>query len=96
MQFLSLSHAKAKLKQGASVLDAAYNSGLSGVGRLHDLFVTIDVMKPSARKRDGVGRVIDYDYTSTLWSDYCGVITSWRLSRVQMARLQSCPGSFQM
>ena len=65
MQFLSLSHAKAKLKQGASVLDAAYNSGLSGAGRLHDLFVTIDAMTPGAYKRGGVGLVIDYDYAAT-------------------------------
>jgi len=65
MQFLSLSHAKAKLKQGASVLDAAYDSGLSGAGRLHDLFVTIDAMTPGVYKRGGVGLVIDYDYATT-------------------------------
>jgi AraC family transcriptional regulator of adaptative response/methylated-DNA-[protein]-cysteine methyltransferase len=65
MQFLSLSHAKAKLQQGASVLDAAYDSGLSGAGRLHDLFVTIDAMTPGTYKYGGAGLMIDYDYAAT-------------------------------
>ena len=53
MQFLSLSHAKTKLQQGASLLDAAYGSGLSGTGRLHDLFVTIEAMTPGVYKSAG-------------------------------------------
>ena len=65
MQFLSLSHAKAQLKQGASVLDAAYHAGLSSAGRLHNLFVTIDAMTPGAYTRGGVDLVIDYDYAAT-------------------------------
>ncbi len=40
MQALTLDNAKRLLRDSASVLDAAYDSGLSGPGRLHDLFVT--------------------------------------------------------
>ena len=40
MQALTLDHAKNFLRNSASVLDAALDSGLSGPGRLHDLFVT--------------------------------------------------------
>ena len=40
MQALTLDHAKRLLRGSASVLDAALESGLSGPGRLHDLFVT--------------------------------------------------------
>jgi AraC-like DNA-binding protein len=39
MQALTLDHAKGLLRNSASVLDAALDSGLSGPGRLHDLFV---------------------------------------------------------
>jgi len=65
MQFLSLSHAKTKLQQGASLLDAAYGSGLSGTGRLHDLFVTIEAMTPGVYKSAGAGLVINYDFAAT-------------------------------
>lgn len=44
MQALTLDHAKRLLRKSASVLDAALDSGLSGPGRLHDLFVTHEAM----------------------------------------------------
>ena len=65
MQFLSLSHARAKLKKCASVLDAANDFGVSCAGRLHDSFVTIDAMTPDSYKRGGHGLEIDYDYAAT-------------------------------
>ena len=39
-QYLTLGYAKAQLEASASILDAAYDTGLSGPSRLHDLFVT--------------------------------------------------------
>ena len=39
-QYLTLDYAKAQLEGSASILDAAYDAGLSGPSRLHDLFVT--------------------------------------------------------
>lgn len=60
MQFLTLEHAKAKLSRAGSVLDAALDSGLSGPGRLHDLFVTFEAMTPGEYKRMGTGLKIDY------------------------------------
>jgi AraC family transcriptional regulator of adaptative response/methylated-DNA-[protein]-cysteine methyltransferase len=65
MQFLSLSHVKAKFKRCAGVFDAGNNSDLSYDGLLHDSFVTIDTMTPCAYKCGGVGLVIDYDYAVT-------------------------------
>ena len=62
---MSTSHANVKLKQGVSVLQAADDPGLSGAGRLHDLFVTIDAMTPGAYKQGGAGLVIDYNYALT-------------------------------
>ena len=59
-QFLTLDYAKAQLEASASVLDAAYDAGLSGPSRLHDLFVTYEAMSPGAFKRGGNDVVISY------------------------------------
>ena len=55
MQALTLDHAKGLLRDSASVLDAALDSGLSGPGRLHDLFVTHEAMSPGEWKTGGAG-----------------------------------------
>ena len=55
MQALTLDHAKNLLRDSASVLDAALDSGLSGPGRLHDLFVTHEAMSPGEWKNGGAG-----------------------------------------
>ncbi|MEE8172501.1 MAG: methylated-DNA--[protein]-cysteine S-methyltransferase [Alphaproteobacteria bacterium] len=55
VQYLTLDHARRRLADSASVLDATFDSGLSGPGRLHDLFVTYEVMTPGDYKRDGGG-----------------------------------------
>jgi AraC family transcriptional regulator of adaptative response/methylated-DNA-[protein]-cysteine methyltransferase len=60
IQYLTLEHAKRVLAESASVLDAAYEVGLSGPGRLHDLFVTYEAMTPGEFKRGGAGLVIRY------------------------------------
>ncbi len=60
IQYLTLEHAKRALEGSASVLDAAYDAGLSGPGRLHDLFVTYESMTPGEYKRGGAGLVIRY------------------------------------
>ncbi|MCP5099042.1 MAG: helix-turn-helix transcriptional regulator, partial [Chloroflexi bacterium] len=62
LQFLTVQHAKHLLAQSRSVLDAAYDSGLSGPGRLHDLFVNLEAMTPGEYKRQGAGLVIRYGF----------------------------------
>ena len=62
MQALTLDHAKGLLRDSASVLDAALESGLSGPGRLHDLFVTHEAMSPGEWKTGGVGMVLRYGF----------------------------------
>src|SRR5215472_2212976 len=46
LQALTLDSARRLLRDDASVLDASYEVGLSGPGRLHDLFVTHEAMSP--------------------------------------------------
>ena len=62
VQALTLDHARSLLADSASVLDATYEVGLSGPGRLHDLFVTHDAMTPGDYKARGAGIVIRYGY----------------------------------
>ncbi len=62
MQALTLDHAKTLLRDSASVLDAALASGLSGPGRLHDLFVTHEAMSPGEWKSGGAGMTLRYGF----------------------------------
>jgi AraC family transcriptional regulator of adaptative response/methylated-DNA-[protein]-cysteine methyltransferase len=57
---LTLDHARTLLRDSASVLDATYEVGLSGPGRLHDLFVTHEAMSPGEWKSGGEGLAISY------------------------------------
>lgn len=62
LQHLTLDSAKRRLVAAASVLDAAYAAGLSGPGRLHDLFVTHEAVTPGEFKRRGEGLTIRWGY----------------------------------
>src|SRR6478609_9350806 len=62
LQAITLDSARALLRDSASVLDAAYEVGLSGPGRLHDLFVTHEAMSPGEWKAAGAGLVLNYGY----------------------------------
>src|SRR3984893_6894939 len=62
MQALTLDHAKGLLRDSASVLDAALDSGLSGPGRLHDLFVTHEAMSPGEWKAGGAGMTLRFGF----------------------------------
>jgi AraC family transcriptional regulator, regulatory protein of adaptative response / methylated-DNA-[protein]-cysteine methyltransferase len=62
MQALTLDHAKGLLRGSASVLDAALDSGLSGPGRLHDLFVTHEAMSPGEWKNGGAGTTLRFGF----------------------------------
>ncbi|PLW76483.1 methylated-DNA--[protein]-cysteine S-methyltransferase [Cohaesibacter celericrescens] len=62
LQAVTLDHAKALLDQSASVMDTAFEVGLSGPSRLHDLFVTHEAITPGIYKAKGEGLVIDYGF----------------------------------
>jgi AraC family transcriptional regulator, regulatory protein of adaptative response / methylated-DNA-[protein]-cysteine methyltransferase len=62
LQALTLNHARELLRSSASVLDTAYEVGLSGPGRLHDLFVTHEAMSPGEWKAGGEGLTITYGF----------------------------------
>ncbi len=62
LQALTLHYAKGLLSEGLPLLDTAYELGLSGPSRLHDLFVTHEAMSPGDYKKRGDGLVISYGY----------------------------------
>lgn len=62
LQALTIDRARELLRESASVLDTAYEVGLSGPGRLHDLFVTHEAMSPGEWKAGGEGTVMTYGF----------------------------------
>lgn len=58
LQYLAAGAARRSLDRGASVLEAAFDAGLSGPSRLHDLFLTAEAMTPGAYRRRGEGETI--------------------------------------
>ena len=62
LQFLTKENAKAMLENSHGILEAAYTSGLSGPGRLHDLFVATEAVTPGEFKHKGAGLTILYGF----------------------------------
>jgi AraC family transcriptional regulator, regulatory protein of adaptative response / methylated-DNA-[protein]-cysteine methyltransferase len=66
LQYISIQYAKNILKdKQATLFDAAFETGLSGTGRLHDLFVKIEGMTPGEFKNGGEHLCINYSYAET-------------------------------
>jgi len=67
LQAITLDNARKLLRDSASVLDASYEVGLSGPGRLHDLFVTHEAMSPGEWKTGGEGLTVYYGFHPALF-----------------------------
>jgi AraC family transcriptional regulator of adaptative response/methylated-DNA-[protein]-cysteine methyltransferase len=66
VQYLSIEYAKNILKEKqATLFDTALETGLSGTGRLHDLFITIEGMTPAEFKNGGETLAINYSFSET-------------------------------
>ncbi|ATQ45138.1 methylated-DNA--[protein]-cysteine S-methyltransferase [Caulobacter mirabilis] len=63
----AIAHAEARrsLEQGASVLDAAFDAGLSGPSRLHDLFIAHEAVTPGDARRRGEGLSLRWGFAPT-------------------------------
>jgi AraC family transcriptional regulator, regulatory protein of adaptative response / methylated-DNA-[protein]-cysteine methyltransferase len=64
-QFLRKENAKELLGSAGNLLDASWDAGLSGPGRLHDLFVTCEAMTPGEYRAQGSGITIRYGFHPT-------------------------------
>jgi len=66
MQYLSVEYAKQLLQdRQATLFDTAYETGLSGTGRLHDLFINIEGMTPGEYKNGGERLAINYSFAES-------------------------------
>ena len=66
LQYISVEYAKGMLKEKqATLFDAAYETGLSGTSRLHDLFIKIEGMTPAEFKNGGEHLSINYSYAES-------------------------------
>ncbi len=67
-QYISLQNAKTILRESkSSLFDTAYETGLSGTGRLHDLFISIEGMTPAEYRNGGDNLNINYSYAESLF-----------------------------
>lgn len=63
LQYISIEHAKSMLREPqVTLFDAAHETGLSGTGRLHDLFVNIEAMTPGEYKNGGADLSILFSF----------------------------------
>ncbi len=76
IQFLTLEYVKSMLTKDISLLQASFESGLSGTGRLHDLFVTIEGMTPGEYRNGGMNLTIRFGIYPSIFGRYVTASTS--------------------
>ena len=77
LQYITVKHAKNIMKdKQASLFDVAYETGLSGTSRLHDLFITIEGMTPGEFKNGGENLLIHYSFAETPFGNILVASTS--------------------
>jgi AraC family transcriptional regulator, regulatory protein of adaptative response / methylated-DNA-[protein]-cysteine methyltransferase len=65
LAFVTARAARRALASAPSVLEAAYEVGLSGSGRLHDLMVTLEAVTPGEFRANGAGLQLRGGFTDT-------------------------------
>lgn len=85
VQAITLDHARGLLRERETVLDTAYEVGLSGPGRLHDLFVTHEAMTPGDYRNRGAGLVINYGFHPSPFGDALVMATDRGLAGLAFA-----------
>ena len=75
LKHITLDAAKNRLDASLSVMDAAFDVGLSGASRLHDLFVTVDAVTPGEYKSQGNGMVFKYGFHPSLFGEVIVVVS---------------------
>lgn len=66
LQYISIEHSKKLLTNNqATLFETAFETGLSGTGRLHDLFINIEGMTPAEYKNGGKNLHINFSFTES-------------------------------
>lgn len=82
LQYLTAAHAKEILHTNASLFDTAFETGLSGTGRLHDLFIKVEGMTPGEYKNGGASLRINYSFADTPFGKVIVASTSKGISHM--------------
>ena len=69
LQYISAEHARELLLKNKTLSDVSFETGLSGTGRLHDLFVAVEAMTPGEFKNGGENLEISYIFSATAYGD---------------------------
>ncbi|MEY9782945.1 methylated-DNA--[protein]-cysteine S-methyltransferase [Sinorhizobium fredii] len=96
LQAVTLDHAKRLLRQeGMPLLEASIEVGLSGPGRLHDLFVTHEAMSPGEWKARGTGLTIRYGFHPSPFGTALVMVTERGLAGLAFADAGEERASFE-
>ncbi len=76
LQYLTLQYAKEQIREDLSLSEIAYEAGLSGTSRLHDLFINMEGMTPGQYKKSGKGITIHYGFHQSPFGKYILALTS--------------------
>lgn len=86
LQFLTIGYAKNILvNKGATLFEAAIETGLSGTGRLHDLFISIEGMTPGEYKNGGAALAINYSFAQSPFGEIIVASTAKGLCHMAFA-----------
>ncbi|WP_183579197.1 bifunctional helix-turn-helix domain-containing protein/methylated-DNA--[protein]-cysteine S-methyltransferase [Mucilaginibacter sp. X5P1] len=95
IQYLSLEYAKGILKEkNATLFDTAYETGLSGTGRLHDLFINLVGMTPAEYKNGGAALNINYSFAESPFGNI--IVASTSKGICYMAFADDRNGAFEL
>lgn len=86
LQYLTVDHAKKMLKENqATLFETAFETGLSGTGRLHDLFINIEGMTPGEYKNGGADLSINYSFAESPFGNILVASTSKGICHIAFA-----------
>jgi AraC family transcriptional regulator, regulatory protein of adaptative response / methylated-DNA-[protein]-cysteine methyltransferase len=76
LQYISVQHARHLLQKNYTMADISFETGLSGTGRLHDLFISIEAMTPGEFRNGGELLSIGYTFSETVFGNILIAATS--------------------
>ncbi|MFC5991519.1 methylated-DNA--[protein]-cysteine S-methyltransferase [Limoniibacter endophyticus] len=85
LQAVTLDHARRLLADGLPLLETSLELGMSGPGRLHDLFVTHEAMSPGDFKVHGAQLIIRYGFHPSPFGECLAMITDRGLAGLAFA-----------
>lgn len=85
LQYLTVEYAKKMLNDQATLFDTAIEAGLSGTGRLHDLFINIEGMTPGEYKNGGENLSINFSFAESPFGNLLVASTSKGICHIAFA-----------